>query len=237
MMPAAAFAADVPVLLTASEAGVDVTVSENITLTSQAGSADFTVSDLTVKNNATIGSVEVTGISASAENGWSLVPADSGFEAMQANAKKLYLGYGSHDFSTGAFNVSDMDIAPGQTETISLDAKTGIVTSDISAQKVATVVVTIGLKNAVQLVSFTIDASIMGEGVIECQAEEGMTWLAWVNSGYNNTILNLKCISVSSNYHKIITGDNTYALIYNSFDVVGEDLIIANATYICDTDK
>ena len=152
MMPAAAFAADVPVLLTASEAGVDVTVSENITLTSQAGSADLIVSDLTVKNNASIGSVEVTGISATAENGWSLVPADSGFEAMQANTKKLYLGYGSHEFSAGTLKVSDMDIAPGQTETISLSAKTGIVTTDISSQKVATVVITVGIKKEVQLI-------------------------------------------------------------------------------------
>ena len=226
MMPAAAFAADVPVLLTASEAGVDVTVSENITLTSQAGSADLTVSDLTVKNNATIGSVEVTGISASAENGWSLVPADSGFEAMQANAKKLYLGYGNHDFSTGELDVSDMDIAPGQTETISLDAKTGIVTTNISAQNVATVVVTIGLKNAVHLISFTIQDA-------EYQAEEGMTWAEWVDSKYNENGFEISDRVISIYYNSTLM--NVCDENFNRFN--GEDTIIANKTYIYDTDK
>ena len=177
MMPAAAFAADVPVLLTASEAGVDVTVSENITLTSQAGSADLIVSDLTVKNNASIGSVEVTGISANAENGWSLVPAEAGFEAMQANAKKIYIGYGNHDFSSGPITSTILEITPGQTETINLAAKTGIVTSNISEQRVATVVLTIGIKQGI--ISFKIDGA-------SYQAEAGSTWSNWINSPYGD---------------------------------------------------
>ena len=97
---------------------------------------------------------------------------------MQANEKKLYLGYGNHDFSAGSLDVSDIDIAPGQTETISLSAKTGIVTTDIASQKVATVVITVGIKNAAQRISFKLQNTTYN-------AEEGMTWLAWLDSEYN----------------------------------------------------
>ncbi|MBQ6901343.1 MAG: hypothetical protein IJN72_10900 [Firmicutes bacterium] len=142
-----AFANDVPVLLTATASTLNVTVSENVTLTAVAGTEDLTVSALTVKNNAAIGTVEVTKLNAVAEDGWTLVEAaTTDFDSMAANAKKLNLAYNGTDLMGEEIAVTGVEATPGQTASMQLTGKTGIVTNALTNEPVATVVVTIGLK-------------------------------------------------------------------------------------------
>ncbi|MBQ4650818.1 MAG: leucine-rich repeat domain-containing protein, partial [Firmicutes bacterium] len=215
MMPAAAFATDVPVLLSASEAGVDVEVSENITLTSQEGAAELIVSDLTVKNIASIGSVEVTCISATAENGWSLASADSGFESMQANAKKLYLGYGNHDFSTGSLSVSDMEITPGMTKTIKLSAKSGIVTENIAGTEVARVVLTLGLKK-IKVGDTDITVNAEEGGLYDANGVMLASWDDLVNNYGLDTAAEYSSSSSAENYYLTTETSGTRIINKNS---------------------
>ena len=183
LIPAAAFASNVPVTLTAAPVSLTVTVTESIQLTRpDATKADLAVTDLTVTSGMTAGSVEITNMEVNTQNGWTLTTKGDSFESMAANSKKLYMGYGSHDFTAGDLELEDV-LAPSESKTYSLSAKTGITTQAISNEQVANVVLTIGLVDAgPAMIEFTINGT-------PYQAEEGMTWEEWAESDYNDSLI------------------------------------------------
>ena len=146
MIPASAYASDVPIVLRLPATEIDVIVSERILLEGQDGTAELKVSPLTVTNNGSLGSIVVSEITAVTENGWTLVAENAGFETMAANAKRLYMGYKSHDFAEGSFTGTIAEAAPGESDTIQILAKTGAQTEDISNVAVAQIILTINLK-------------------------------------------------------------------------------------------
>ena len=74
------------------------------------------------------------------------------------------------------------------------------------------------------LISFSV--SRVGTGTSTYQAEEGMTWLEWVNSAYN--IDNYTCYSESSN---VYNSNGMYSPAYNNIPVYGRDTIVADYNY------
>ena len=151
MIPASAYASDIPLVLSMPVTEIDVIVSERVLLDGQAGTADLSVSPLTVTNNGNVGTIVVSEISVATQNGWNLASKVSGFEKMGANVKKFYLGYKDHDFVKGSFTGTIAELAPGNTSTIQLSAMAGAQTEAISDITIANVVLTINLKeNAIR---------------------------------------------------------------------------------------
>ncbi|MBQ9961524.1 MAG: leucine-rich repeat domain-containing protein, partial [Firmicutes bacterium] len=121
---------------------LDITISESISMNSDGTTENLMVSDLVVKSNMDLGVVNVTDISVNAENGWTLVKKGTDFISMNADSQQIYLGYSTHDFSKGSLKINDFEVAPGESKALSLSAKTGPIKTDISNQKVATVILT-----------------------------------------------------------------------------------------------
>lgn len=143
-----AFAAEesVPAYISAAATSIDVVMTESITMEKAAGSVDVTISDLEIENNSDVGVVKVSGINVNTgDTGWTLVAGTSDFSKMEANAKKLSVLTGSHDFSNGAWN-QGIEVNPNGTQTIAFTGKTGVVTSAVTNQKVAEFVCTLEYK-------------------------------------------------------------------------------------------
>lgn len=136
----------VPAHITVAATSIDVTVPAKITMTAAAGNPALTISDYTVQNNSTIGTIKVESLKVTEETGWTLVTDETDFAGMAANSQKFSFKHGSYDFATGATETlsSGNTANPGATATFSFTGKTGVVTSKLENVKVATVVVTLG---------------------------------------------------------------------------------------------
>ena len=121
---------------------LDITISESISMSNDGATENLTVSDLVVKSNMDLGVVKVTDISVNEENGWTLVKKGTDFISMNADSQQIYLGYSTHDFSKGSLKMNDFKVAPGESKALSLSGKTGPLKTDITNEKVATVVMT-----------------------------------------------------------------------------------------------
>ncbi len=121
---------------------LDFTVSESITMTGTANSANLTVSDLTVENLGskaiTVSSVQVDNIL----NGWTLAANSTDFAALAKDSKMFSLVIGEFDLSKGAYTAGGTIAVDGQ-KVFKLTGKTGIVSKSINQQQVANLIVTV----------------------------------------------------------------------------------------------
>ena len=149
MMPTMVYAQEnsVPAYISIAATSIDVVISERMTMSAAAETENLTISPIEVTNNAALGPVSITAISVDTLDGWQLVPSDTNFAHMSANAKRIYLGYSEHDFSAGSLK-ANLVVLPGETSTIQLEGKTGIVTSDVNNQQVANIILTIGINQS-----------------------------------------------------------------------------------------
>lgn len=136
----------VPAHITVAATSIDVTVPQKITMTAAAGNPALTITDYTVKNNSTLGTIKVDSLKVTAVPGWTIVEDTTDFTSMAANAQKFSFMHGTHDFATAdteALSAANT-AAPSATATFSFTGKTGVVTSAIEDVQVATVVATLG---------------------------------------------------------------------------------------------
>lgn len=121
---------------------LDFTVSESITMTGTANSANLTVSELTVENLGskaiTVSSVQVDNIL----NGWTLAANSTDFAALAKDSKMFSLVIGEFDLSKGAYTAGGTIAVDGQ-KVFKLTGKTGIVSKSINQQQVANLIVTV----------------------------------------------------------------------------------------------
>ncbi|MBQ9960317.1 MAG: hypothetical protein IJP00_00250 [Firmicutes bacterium] len=137
----------VPVYLTTPGIEIDFTISEKITMTATAGTAEATVTDLEITNNSTMGQIEVQKLQATAKSGWTIVSDTSDFANMAADSKKISLVSDGHDFSSGIKTFADDEKLVNATKTVNIDftGKTCATKTATASGHVADVVATIAI--------------------------------------------------------------------------------------------
>ena len=138
----------VPVFLTVDgELSIDFTISEKITMTGSANSEDLVVSNLLITNNGPMGQIEVKKLELTAESEWSVMDSEADYPNMKADSKKFALVCDGHDFSDGAkvYQEDNFLVDVSKTGTIDFSGKTCPTTSSLSDERVANVVVTVGI--------------------------------------------------------------------------------------------
>lgn len=123
---------------------IDFTVTEKINMTGAANSNDLTVDSLSVTNNNDIGVLNIDSMQATGANTWTLVADTTDFQKMEKDAKKLSLvADGSHDMTAEYTAAGTVD--PGQTDTTTFTGKTGIVTTALTDEQAANIVITVSI--------------------------------------------------------------------------------------------
>lgn len=137
----------VPVYLNTPGIEIDFTISEKITMTATAGTPEATVSNLEIKNNSTMGQIEVQKLQVTAKDGWTIVTDSSDFANMAADSKKISLVHDNHDFSAGVktFANDEKLINATKTLTISFSGKTCATKAATSSGHVADVIATLAV--------------------------------------------------------------------------------------------
>lgn len=165
----------VPMDLVVSSKVIDVSVTEKVNSSAAKGSANASVSDITVRNNAANSVYLLSAAYGGDISPWTLVSDSTNFASIGKNQNKYSLTadgqdlksgskdyfkelapsesytikmHGTHDFGTTPTEslTSSNTAAPGKTATFALTGKTGIVTTAITDVNVAKVVATLGYK-------------------------------------------------------------------------------------------
>lgn len=221
----------VPVTISAEATTFSVTVPTSIPLNVNASAAVTCADNLKIINNSA-GPVEVTGISVQ-NSAWSIVSFNGGNRSSLAsekvNSNKLGIaltpdgGTQIATSTTGNQNLTPTDgewvIPAGGNLPFECAGIATAVSTSASNVEAAKVVFTLAWKEAgPSLISFTIAGT-------SYQAEEGMTWGEWVDSGYNTIgcYYNNQGDAVKTSTGKFIN------INYNS--VTTYDVIIANGDY------
>lgn len=134
----------VPAHITVPVTTIDFTVTEKINMTGTSNSNTLTVDNLEVTNNNNIGVINIDSVAAIGSNSWTIVETTTDFAKMAKDAKKLSLtADGSHDMTANYTSAGTVD--PGQTDITAFIGKTGIVSANVTDEKVADIVVTVSL--------------------------------------------------------------------------------------------
>ncbi len=141
----------VAVYMTIPAAAIDVSVTEAIDMTGTVNSVELQIDKISVTNHSAAGVVHIDEVTAAAEEGWQLVGAETEFNTLQANAKKVSftpsLGETTWDITKPApnFSKADKSIFPGTSKEITFTGKTGIVTAALDRVQAASIVITLRL--------------------------------------------------------------------------------------------
>ena len=137
--------ASVPVFANMEATAVDFEITERISMVGEANSVDLTVDPMEVTNLSEIGVLNIDSIELIEEGGWEVVPIEIDFTRLSANLKKFaLLADNVHDMHTNYLEAGS--VSPGATDKTTFTGKTGMVTSDISDERVARMVVTVSYK-------------------------------------------------------------------------------------------
>ena len=134
---------DVPVNMNMATTELSFTISESIEMSGDGSSTDLTVTDLEITNDGTVGVINIDYIELEAKNGWTLAASDTEWSKLAADAKTFGItADGIHDFSNGAYaNVGTVN--PETTKNIEFTGQTGMITTAITDENVANMVVTL----------------------------------------------------------------------------------------------
>lgn len=121
--------------------GIDVTVSDSITMEVMGGQTEATVSDLIVKNNANVGVLGIKKMSVQAKDEWTKVADTTDFAKLNMDAKKFSLVHANHDLMTDYTTLQTVD--PGVSHTIQLEGQSGPVRRQMNDVEIADVILTI----------------------------------------------------------------------------------------------
>lgn len=144
-------AGEVPVKLTApsiSDAGIDFSVSDAVTMTSTARTTALTITDFVVTNNAVSGQLQLDKLEAVAETGWNLVADTTDFAKLAADTKEFSMVTEGQDLSAAAktYSAAEKLVAPNAgTVNIAFTGKIGTFKTAIDAQQVAHLVPTLSV--------------------------------------------------------------------------------------------
>ena len=149
--PCTAFAdtAPVPAKLTAPAASIDVSVTAKITMTAAAGASTMDVSDVTVTNNATMGTISLDSVAYGVDvDPWSLTLDTENFSAMAKDQHKFSLTADGQDLKAGNKTYDAKQLTPGASYTVAMEGKTGLSTVEVSDVQAGTVVLTVSMVSA-----------------------------------------------------------------------------------------
>lgn len=135
---------DVEVSYADPETGSDV-AADGIMMTGTADSPVLSITSLKVKNNNTMGIIQVKKVEIATEGGWTVVEDRSDFARMPADSKKFSLVSDDHDFGSGAYTTV-REVNPGVAITYEFTGKTGPVSAALDKVHVANAVLTLALK-------------------------------------------------------------------------------------------
>lgn len=88
-----------------SGTGVDLSITEKVTIASTAGSPVLQFGDIVVTNHANTGQLKIAKVEVTAANGWTIKPdSESYFKNLKSNTKEVSIvADGVHDFSEGPY--------------------------------------------------------------------------------------------------------------------------------------
>ena len=215
---------------------LDFSVSESLMMSSIGTTTALTIPDLVITNNSETIPLKVTSISISGASGWSLVAADTDFEALDVDCRQMgFTIAGSHDFSTGPYDECG-NVYAGKSRSLSISGNAAPVSQDMTTH-LANMVVTVTGISEIQFTLYDRDTATQETHT----ALEGMTWGEWIESDYSGGtfttttpnedtyILYDKRFNI---YHTYPTKDNNYTTIY----ALIQDVIIEGHQYIYDSD-
>ncbi|MCQ4635212.1 hypothetical protein NE619_00500 [Anaerovorax odorimutans] len=138
---------EIPVKMTVPATAIDVVMTETITMSAGEGDVNMTISPLEIQNKSKVGIVTLSEVSIDTkDSGWEVVADTSDFAKMQADSKKFsVVAGGTHDFSTGSYT-KGVEVEPEGTNSLAFTGKTGLVTSAVAGQQVASFVCTLAYK-------------------------------------------------------------------------------------------
>ncbi|MBQ6901347.1 MAG: hypothetical protein IJN72_10920, partial [Firmicutes bacterium] len=168
----------IAVVANISPAGnLDFSVSESIMMTSVGTTTALSISDLVITNNSDTVNLKVQSISVTGASGWSLVAADTDFESLDVDSRKMGLTIaGTHDFATGDYTGGS--VPAGSDLNLSLSGNAAPVSQDMTSH-MANMVVTVTEVAGIEFKLYV--NSTLRE---TCQAEKGMTWAEFIDSDY-----------------------------------------------------
>jgi len=144
---------EVPVILSVAGvsdgAGIDFTITDEITMSAAAGSTLLNVSGMTITNNASAGQLKVDSLEAAAEEGWTIKADDADYFAeLKADTKEFSLVSEGNDFGQvpkKEFGESKRIAPSGGTQTFAFSGHIGTFRTAVTDTKVAEIIATISV--------------------------------------------------------------------------------------------